>query len=471
MVAVNLDFPRKFLPLVQTNKRYKVFYGGRGAGKSWAIAIALLSLGVQKPIRVLCARELQISIADSVHKLLSDIINGDKALSGFYEVQNKSIIGANGTEFNFKGLKHNANEIKSYEGVDFVWVEEAQAVSDKSWEILIPTVRKEGSEIWISFNPKNPTDPTWQRFVQNQSEDTLAIEVNYFDNPFFPKVLEDERRKLLAADKETHDHIWLGKFDTRYSGAIYADKVADLQKLGRINPRVIHDPNYPVYTSWDLGYGDTNSIIFYQKGEGELFIIDYYEDNQEDIKFYCEVLYGKEIIVDERDLKTGDVLSWRFGDTIEEHKHRQGYQYHADFTPADSKSKHLAAGGRSVVAQLQKFGRQVFWLGETTHKDRHEALRLTLPKCWINSDRCKDLIAGLMHYHYEWDEDLKRYDKDPVHDWSSHPSTAAELMARVWREKAVTQKQLESHRLHAKFKSQRSEYGIDKEDPYRMRTK
>jgi phage terminase large subunit len=196
----------------------KFSMGDEGGGKSWAFAIALLSIGLNRPIRVLCARELQVSIQDSVHKLLSDIIGKYPGLSAFYEVQNKTIKGLNGTEFNFKGLKHNANEIKSYEGVDYVWVEEAQAVSSKSWEVLIPTVRKEGSEIWLSFNPKNATDPTWQRFVIGKDENTLVKKVNWDSNPFFPEVLNQERLRLLANDPEAYKHVYEGEFDTRYSG-------------------------------------------------------------------------------------------------------------------------------------------------------------------------------------------------------------------------------------------------------------
>src|SRR5574343_528053 len=195
MTALDIDFPKAFFPLFDP-KRYKVFYGGRGGGKSWAFALALLTIGLNRPIRVLCARELQVSIQDSVHKLLSDIINKYPGMAAFYEVQNKAIFGLNGTEFNFKGLKHNANEIKSYEGVDYVWVEEAQAVSNKSWEVLIPTVRKEGSEIWCSFNPKNATDPTWQRFVMNADEDSIVRKVGPEDNPFFPDVLRKEMERL-----------------------------------------------------------------------------------------------------------------------------------------------------------------------------------------------------------------------------------------------------------------------------------
>jgi len=447
--------------------RYKVLYGGRGGAKSWAVAIFLLITGMNRPIRVLCARELQVSIADSVHKLLSDIINANPGMSAFYEVQNKSIFGKNGTEFSFKGLKHNANEIKSYEGVDYCWVEEAQAVSDKSWETLIPTIRKDGSEIIIIFNPKNATDPTWRRFVMQADEDTIVRKVGWQDNPFFPEVLNKERLRLLKNDEEAYNHIWEGEFDTRYSGSVYAKFVNN----DKISPLVKHDPNYPVYSSWDKGYGDATAIVFFQLGNGEVFVIDYFEDNQEDTKYYCEVLAGRKIIIKERDLNTGDVMSWEYGEEIPEHSHRQNYSYHKHFVPHDAMAKFMEAGGRSMVDQARWYGVPMFMIPATEHVHSQEALRTTLPKCWINQDRCGDLINNLMNYHYEYDEDRKRFSKLPYHDWSSNGCDAAEIMARVWKETAVNQKDLDRQRLMNKFQSLRREHNMEQEDPYRTRTK
>ena len=157
---VRAEFPEKLLPLFKP-KRYKVMHGGRGGAKSWVIARALLIRGVQQSTRVLCARELQNSITDSVHQLLSDQVSM-LGLDAFYDVQRTVIYGLNGTQISYEGLRLNASKIKSYEGVDIVWVEEAQAVSKSSWDILIPTIRKDGSEIWISFNPEFEDDETYE---------------------------------------------------------------------------------------------------------------------------------------------------------------------------------------------------------------------------------------------------------------------------------------------------------------------
>ncbi len=421
-------------------RRYKVLHGGRGGAKSWAIAIALLTMGMNRKIQVLCARELQVSIADSVHKLLGNIIASHPGFEAFYEVQAKVIIGKNGTEFAFKGLKHNINEIKSYEGADYCWVEEAQAVSDKSWETLIPTIRKDNSEIWICFNPKNATDPTWRRFVLDQDDDMIVRKVGWQDNPFFPGVLEKERLKLKERDPEAYNHIWEGEFDTRYSGAVYAKWLAKLLDQGRITEKVKHDPEYPVYTLWDLGYNDTTSVWFFQMSPGEVLFIDYYENSGEGIGHYCDVLKER------------------------------GYNYHTHYVPQDAGAKRMEANGRSIVDQAWKdHGVRMYVIPESTHLNRHASLRKVLPNCWFNSRTCADGIQAVMAYHYEYDEDRKVFKAKPVHDWSSHASTALELLGSVWADRVVTTKELAIKQQDAKFHRLREQTNMDKVDPYRVK--
>ena len=146
-MEIDATFPEPFRILFEP-KRYKVLYGGRGGGRSWSCARALLIIGVNRQIRVLCARELQNSIAESVHQLLSDQIQA-LGLSDYYTIQRDRIIGTNGTSFTFEGIRNNVNKIRSFEGIDYCWVEEAHKVSANSWEVLIPTIRKDNSEIWI----------------------------------------------------------------------------------------------------------------------------------------------------------------------------------------------------------------------------------------------------------------------------------------------------------------------------------
>jgi predicted phage terminase large subunit-like protein len=207
---VEIRFPEKTRFLFSP-ARYKVLYGGRGSAKSWSVARALLLLGGMRPLRILCTREIQNSIKDSVHKLLSDQILA-MGLQGKYFVTHNEIRGINGTEFIFSGIRQqDISKIKSYEGVDICWVEEAHTVTKESWEILIPTIRKPGSEIWVTFNPDLESDDAYQRFVVIHPEGAVVVEMNYRDNPWFPPELDAERRQLLARDPDAYQNVWEGK--------------------------------------------------------------------------------------------------------------------------------------------------------------------------------------------------------------------------------------------------------------------
>lgn len=214
--------------------RYKVAYGGRGGVKSWSFARALLLMGAQRPLRILCAREFQNSIRDSVHRLLQDQIPL-MHLSDHYQVFNTEIKGITGTEFFFAGLKNNVTRIKSMEGIDICWVEEAEKVSENSWQVLIPTIRTEGSEIWISFNPHQETDPTYKRFITNPPPAINAVdgrrycvvvETGWKDNPWLPEELEIEKDYLARVDKDAYDHVWGGQVQRKSNSQVMHGKCA-----------------------------------------------------------------------------------------------------------------------------------------------------------------------------------------------------------------------------------------------------
>jgi phage terminase large subunit len=220
--VVNVTIPKVFQFLFQPH-RYKSAYGGRGGAKSWAYADALLMLGRYKSMRILCTREYQNTILDSVHKLLSDRIKAH-GMEDFYEIQKNIIKGSNGTEFIFKGLHNNIDEIKSTEGIDKCWIEEAQSVSERSWAVLIPTIRKEDSEIWLTWNTGEKTDPTYQRFVVNPPPDCVSIKVGWRDNPFFPETLNKERLYCKMVDPDAYQHIWQGDPLFLSDALIFKDK-------------------------------------------------------------------------------------------------------------------------------------------------------------------------------------------------------------------------------------------------------
>ncbi len=221
-LLVSIKIPDIFKTLLFAPNRYKVAYGGRGSGKTMNFGLCLLILAMQERRRFLCTREIQKSIKQSVHKLLADLIRGYD-LPGF-DIKNESIKHINGSEFIFAGIKSNVESIKSLEGVDYCWVEEATKVSKHSWDVLIPTIRKEESEIWITYNPELETDETHRRFAIDPPPDTNVIEVNYDQNPFFPEVLRKEMEYDRRVDFEKYEHIWLGKCKTNTDAQIFRGK-------------------------------------------------------------------------------------------------------------------------------------------------------------------------------------------------------------------------------------------------------
>ena len=209
--------------LLVPNIRYRVLYGGRGSGKSYAFANRLITLSFQKK-RILCVREIQTSIRDSVYRLLCDRIYAMK-LERFFIIQRDSIRSVFGAEFIFRGLKTNISEIKSLEGVDIVWCEEAEKISQESWDVLIPTIRQENSEIWISFNPDDERSPTYQMFVEAPVQGIASAFINYDANELFPNVLRREMEWCLKNDIEKYEHVWGGRPKKYGQAVIFKNKL------------------------------------------------------------------------------------------------------------------------------------------------------------------------------------------------------------------------------------------------------
>ena len=189
--------------------RYIILYGGRGSSKSHTIAIVLLIFAATKKLRILCVREFMGTMKESCHKLLCDYI--DKlGLTNFYDTTNNRIVGQNGSEFIFMGIRQNPQSVKSLEGVHICWGEEAQTMSSESLEMLIPTIRVEGSQLWFSMNPDDESDPVYQ-LILNPPPNTLLININYTDNPFCPQTLIDEAEYMKDIDYERYQHVWMGE--------------------------------------------------------------------------------------------------------------------------------------------------------------------------------------------------------------------------------------------------------------------
>lgn len=214
-----INIPEKTAFLLQKTSRYKVLYGGRGSGKSVNVALCLILLSMKRKVRILCTRQIQGSIKDSVYKLLKDLIY-QYGFDNYFEITLDTIRGINGSEFIFKGLKSSIAEIKSMQGINYCWVEEAESVTAESWDVLIPTIREEGSEIWVTFNPNMKSDETYQRFVVNPPKDCITVQLNYYDNPFFPEVLKLEMEACKELNMPRYEHIWLGVPNTEAGNLI-----------------------------------------------------------------------------------------------------------------------------------------------------------------------------------------------------------------------------------------------------------
>lgn len=272
---LRLKIPEKCEPLLRP-ARYKVLRGGRGSAKSWTLARLLIFKAIERKRRILCTREFQTSIKESVHELLTAQIQ-TMGLSELFDVTDHELTCGNGSQFIFFGLHDQTSDsMKSYEGIDIAWVEEAHTLTKKSLNILIPTIRKEDSEIWLSFNPNLDTDEVWQRFIENPPPHTVSIELNYRDNPWFPKVLEDERQHAQRTmTKEEYENIWEGKCKPTMDGAVYTQDVALIVAQGRYAP-CPYDPRLKVHTVWDMGWRGM-AIGLVQRGLSECRFIGYLE--------------------------------------------------------------------------------------------------------------------------------------------------------------------------------------------------
>ena len=380
--------------------RYKFIRGGRGSGKSWAVARALLIKGAQKSERVLCTREVQKSIKQSVHQLLRDQIE-NLGLQSFYEVLETEIRGKNGTRFYFSGLSdQTADTIKSFEGCTIVWCEEAQTITQRSWRILTPTIRAEGSEIWATYNPELETDETHQMAVIRPAPDTISVEVNWQDNPWFPEVLEQERKHALQTMKpEEYRHVWEGKCKPAVEGAIYFDEVSQAEQGGRFRPTP-YDPLLNVHTIWDLGWNDAMSIILAQRsGGGEIRVIDYIEGSHRTLADYVQELKGKP------------------------------FNWGSDWLPHDGFAKEFRTG-KSAEEILQALGRKVRATPKMDVEGGIKAARMVFSRIWFNTE-----APGVQRLT----ECLKRYRRNitqktgeagqPLHDEFSHGADAFRYLA------------------------------------------
>lgn len=387
--------------------------GGDGGAKSWGIARALLIQGSTSKHKILCAREIQKSISDSVHSLLVEQIEA-LGLGGFYSVTKASIIGRNGTEFLFAGLRSNISNIKSIPGITRAWVEEAQTVSKASMSVLIPTVRENGSEIWLSFNPDLEDDYIYQDFVVDPPTDTIIVKIGWRDNPWFPDVLRQEMEDLRKRNPKEYEHVWEGRCKQAIDGAIFAEELHKAAEEHRIT-KVPLQPGVPVQTFWDLGQSDNTAIWFVQIIGLEFRLIDYYQASGHKMAHYIDVLADRKYAYDEHCL------------------------------PHDAEHDQLAAKD-TIKQQLINALRDNPALGKTVRIVPRipkkalaiDAARLIFPQCLFDKEKTADGLQCLRHSAYAKDPETGRVSKEPKHDIWSHGADAFMGFAQHYKRPATS---------------------------------
>ena len=399
MTTLEIEAAKVFRPLLNPS-RYKGAHGGRGSGKSQFFADLMIGYSLKIPgFRGLCCREIQKSLKESAKRLLEQKI-ADHGLGHLFEVQESQIKTPGGGLVAFAGLQdHTAESIKSYEGFDVAWVEEAQTVSPKSLNLLRPTIRKPGSELWFSWNPRRKNDPV-DEMLRGEELPTGAsvVRANWNANPWFPAELEQERLDCLRMQPDQYDHIWEGGYITIAEGAYYAASLAQARIEGRI-AEVAADPLMEYRAFWDIGTRDATAIWVAQFIGAQIRVLDYYE------------AVGQPL---------GAHLNW-----LRSNGYAQAVCYlphdgaAVDHLTADKFEDHIrSAGFRVEVVKNQ---------GKQAAMKRVEAARRVFPSIRFNEATTEGGRDALGWYHEKKDEN-RDIGLGPEHDWASHGADAFGLM-------------------------------------------
>jgi phage terminase large subunit len=392
VTTLRVECPRAFKPLLSP-ARYKGAYGGRGGAKSHFFAERLVLRCLERPTRWACIREVQNSLKESVQQLLLDKVSKFGLDRSFKPVEGE-LRGPNNSLVIFKGMHHyNSETIKSLEGYDGAWVEEAQTFSERSLRMLRPTIRKEESELWFSWNPRHDNDPV-DDFLRGPKKPpgAVVIAVSWKDNPWFPEVLHDEMRHDYATDPDMAAHVWGGSYEIISEGAYYAKLLAQAESDGRVG-HFEYDPKYPVDTAWDLGVDDYNAVWLIQNDGVKAWAIGYDETSGE----------GPETIIPRALPKE--------------------YKYGRHFFPHDIRNRDWGAGARSRLEIVRGLGLTNVGVGIANGpEDRIAATRKLLPLMAFDS-KCALGVKRLRNYRRKFNESLGVY-SGPLHDEASHGSDA-----------------------------------------------
>jgi phage terminase large subunit len=409
---LTVEVPRAFAPLL-AGKRYKGAHGGRGGAKSHFFAEQLVLNCYAGRKRAVCIREVQNSIRQSVRLLILDKIT-HLGLGYFFNILESEIRGRNGSLIVFRGMQaFNAENIKSLEDYDIAWVEEAQSFSDRSLRLLRPTIRKEGSEIWFSWNPRHDTDAV-DRFFRGgrPRDDTALVAVNWSDNPWFPEVLRKEKDSDYAADPEMAEHVWGGEYERVSEASYYGRLIAQAEKEGRIG-FFPHDPRRPVKTAWDIGIDDYTSIWFIQDDGICPTVVDYYEATN----FFVQDIIKDAFPELDRDRAASFLKRKEIG-------RERPFTYAEHFMPHDVKHREWGAG-RTRPLTLMALGVKPIHVGAALGPaERINAVRQILPMTRFNrTPRVMLGLSRLRRYSRKLNLDMGTY-VGPLHDINSHGADA-----------------------------------------------
>lgn len=402
MSILDLETARIFHPLLEP-ARDKGAFGGRGSGKSHFFAGLLIEDSLaEKGLLSACIREVQKSLKDSAKRLIeAKLIEHNLGEADGFKVFRENIETPGDGVIIFQGMQdHTAESIKSLEGFKRAWVEEAQTLSTTSVGLLRPTIRAPGSELWWSWNPRRKTDPVDLMLRgKDKPSGATVVRANWSDNPWFPDVLEQERKDCLRLTPEQYDHIWEGGYATVLSGAYYAACLAEAKQQGRIG-KVARDPLMPLKAFWDIGVSDATSIWIAQFVGRAILVLDYYEAVRQPLAAHLQWLrskgYGNALCVLPHDGRQEDaVTAIRFED-------------------------HIRAAGFDVETVPNQ--------GKGAALKRVEAARRLFPSIWFNEATTEAGRDSLGWYHEKIDEQ-RNVGLGPEHDFSSHGADSFGLMA------------------------------------------
>lgn len=419
--TLDWHYPAKLEPLVFP-ARYKDAVGGRGGAKSHFFAELLVLTMYARLTRAVCIREVLLSLRDSVRQLLIDKI-AKFNLGWFFTVTDSEIRARNGSMAIFRGMQnHTAETIKSLEGFDIAWVEEAQTLSHHSLDVLRPTIRKEGSEIWFSRNRRLRTDSVDVFMRKNRDQPGFAsVEINWMDNPWFPAVLHRDMLRDYEVDPEMAEHVWGGAYGME-RGAILSRWVDRAERAGRIHDDVEYDPKGPgIEISSDIGFRDTATWWSWQRRINGFAVLDYDADSGLEAGEWIERLQDR---LDER--------GWRLGKIWLPH----------DATHKVFQTRHTAAEQFAKSFGVHKVG----VVRKSLVSNRINAARTIIGSCEFHKSRCEAGLEGLRAWQYEWDPETQTFSKDPVHDSASHPSDGYSYGAQVMQELPAPQAEPEPNK-------------------------